>query len=261
MTFRKLLLAGAATSVAVATFAAPTQASIIDRPHFKVEPIIIVWAADANGSAGMVTEFIVGSDPNTDLISEDGRAVNTGTLTPTDDALGTVNTLVDVSNAETGLNPTTAAAGSVSSFAATETLSGSSSTTAWASSFYVATNTAFSINAEATETLNSGDFVLGDIGFTMSKDATSGTVGTIDWGAESQDPSGAFPEVADLGELTSETLVFDGTNGNRTASGTGSIAEQSIRFDVAYSLAPDGYDLSMGSGEIQADVTYTFFAA
>ncbi|MEO1661750.1 MAG: hypothetical protein AAFR51_12225 [Pseudomonadota bacterium] len=263
MTFRKLLLAGAATSVAVATFAAPTQAGIIDRPHFKVEPIIIVWAAGADDTGGVVTEFIVGADkPGTDLIAEDGQAVNTGTLTPTDDALGTLNSLIDVTNnVASDLDLVGASAGSLNAFSATETLTGS--TPSWESSFYVATNTAFSIDATATETFNDGDFTLADISFSLSNDATSGTVGSISWGAQNQSPNGAFPEVAHLGELGGVgTPVYDGSgDGQRTAGGSGSIADQSVRFDAVYTFTPNGYDLSMGAGEIQADVTYTFYAA
>lgn len=262
MNFRKLLLAGAATTVASAAFITPTQAAIIDRPHFKVEPIIIVWATDASGGSAIVTDFLVGSGPSpTDLISEDGFAVQTGTLMTTSDAYGNINALMDVDGINPDIDVANAVAGSITAFSASETVSGSSNTQTWQSSFYVATNTAFSINAQATPSIEDGDFSVADIGFEIEKNFATDTDAGLTWGAQSQDPGGSFTAISDLSDLTSATLVYDGTGGTRTASGTGTIAEQSVRFDATYTLAPEGYDLSMGSGEIQADVTYTFFAA
>lgn len=262
MNFRKLLLAGAATTVASATFITPTQAAIIDRPHFKIEPIIIVWAADATGGTAIVSDFLVGSGPApTDLISDDGHAVQTGTLIKTTDAYGSLSALIDVDGLYSDIDPLSASAGDLAAFAATETLSGSTNTQTWQSSFYVATNTAFSINAQATPTIEDGNLAVEDIGFEIQKNFGSGSVGGVNWGAQSQDPGGTFTAISDLSDLASATLVYDGTGGTRTASGPGGIAQQSVRFDATYSFAPEGYDLSMGAGEVQADVVYTFFAA
>lgn len=262
MNFRKLLLAGAATTVASATFITPTQAAIIDRPHFKVEPIIIVWATDVSGDVAIVTDFLVGSGPTpTDLINEDGYAVQTGSLSTTSDSYGTISALMNVDGIHSDVDVANAVAGALGAFAASETVSGSSNTQTWQSSFYVATNTAFSINAQATPSIEDGDFAVEDIGFELAKNFGTGEDGGETWGAQSQDPGGSFTSVSDLSDLASATLVYDGTGGTRTASGSGTISQQSVRFDATYTFAPEGYDLSMGSGEIQADVVYTFFAA
>jgi len=70
MSFRKLLLAGAALAVGSVAVAAPASASIIDRPHFKVLGVVIVWAAnDADGSTPIATDFVIGDASDTDLIA------------------------------------------------------------------------------------------------------------------------------------------------------------------------------------------------
>ncbi|MEM9841713.1 MAG: hypothetical protein AAF767_03650, partial [Pseudomonadota bacterium] len=72
MSFRKPLLAGVALAMGAATLVAPAQASIIDRPHFKVLGVVIVWAADdANGNTPIATDFIINDTTgagDTDLI-------------------------------------------------------------------------------------------------------------------------------------------------------------------------------------------------
>jgi len=68
----------------------------------------------------------------------------------------------------------------------------------------------------------------------------------------------------DDGLACTQSKVFDG--GRKTAASTGALAAQSVRFDSVYTLDSDtatagtqGYDLSMGVGTLQADVTYTVF--
>jgi len=262
MNFRKLLLAGSAIAVGSAVFVTPTQASIIDRPHFKVEPIIIVWATDntANGNP-IVSDFVVGS-ASTDLIADDGRAVNTGSLQATEDAFTSgLDAVMNYAGAGGDFTPATASAGDLTAFDVTGVTLGEGSTNpTWDSSFYIASNTGFDIYAEAS-TLST-DFALSDIGISMSVSAGSAvTDGTVTWGANSQDPAGVFPaaitSLADLG--SGAVTVFAGTV--RTAAAAGAITSQSARFDTVFTLFPGGYDLSKGSGEIEAEVTYTFFAA
>ena len=87
--------------------AAPAHASIIDRPHFKVLGVVIVWAADeTDGSTPIATDFVINDTTgsgDTDLIGNtttDGRTVLTGTLTATADSASTagLGSVLDIDN-------------------------------------------------------------------------------------------------------------------------------------------------------------------
>lgn len=271
MTFRKLLLASAATAAASASFVTPTQAAIIDRPHFKVEPIIIVWAAnDADGTAGVVTDFIVGSG-STDLISADGRTLTTGTLTPTEDALSTtaLGNLLSVTDGASEIQAVdTNSSSGFSAFSVTDAELDSNVTRN--ASFFVASNTGFSIQAEATDVDGTDDDLgLEDVHFAIAR-TNSGTLANdgVDFGSSAQagtsetfDTIGSGATQGTLAALSEGPLqVYSAAN--RTAASSGSITEQSVRFDATYTLfGTSGYDLSQGNGSIQAEVTYTFFVA
>lgn len=267
MSFRKLLLAGAALAASSAAVA-PANASIVDRPHFKVLGVVIVWASDnsTGGLTPIATDFIIDDNAaggNSDLIGGtgvvDGRTVVTGSLTPTADSSTSVglDAVLDISDAGTvfefvDLN-------SPSTFSAFDVTDASISGSAleYNSSFYVASNTAFSINGAASTTNASGDFTLADIGYNLDV-TVSGTDSGLDFGTNAQNPNGSFPAVANLGAMTSATPVFVGAD--RTAATAGSIVDQSVRFDATYTLGAGGaYDLSQGAGEIEAAVVYTVF--
>lgn len=271
MSFRKLLLAGAALAASTAAVATPAHASVIDRPHFKVLGVVIVWAADdATGTTPIATDFVINDDAagsnDTDLIggaAVDGRTVVTGSLTPTKDAVSTA-ALGDVLTIDDGdlLNgttqvvdtsvPTTFGAFDVTG----ESLTGDNMV--HNSSFFVASNTAFNIDGTATAVTESGDFTMADISFSMAVDV-SGTAAAdgIDYGANAQDPGGSFGTFANLSAVDGTTPVFQGAQ--RTAASAGSITQQSVRFDATYELGTTGYDLSMGAGEVEAEVVYTVY--
>ncbi|MEL6859977.1 MAG: hypothetical protein AAFO74_16440, partial [Pseudomonadota bacterium] len=135
------------------------------------------------------------------------------------------------------------------------TLTGDAMT--YESSFYVASNTAFAIDGVATETSQSGDFEMTDIGYSMDV-TVSGTDGALSFGGNAQNPGGSFGSFTDLSDVDGSTPVFVGTD--RTAASAGSIVGQSVRFDATYTLGAGGaYDLSQGAGEIKADVVYTVY--
>ena len=266
MSFRKLLLAGATLAMSTAAVA-PAHASIVDRPHFKVLGVVIVWASDNTvaGGAPIATDFIIDDDAasdDTDLIggtNVDGRTVVTGSLTPTSDSSTSVGlgTVLDISNTGGSIATIdTETPAGFSSFNVTDaTLTGDAMT--YRSSFYVASNTAFNINGEASVENQSGDFGLGDIGYDLDV-TVGGTDGTLTFGDNAQNPNGTFPTVANLAAMGPNTSVFEGTL--RTAATPGSIVGQSVRFDATYTLGSGGaYDLSQGAGEIKADVVYTVF--
>jgi len=272
MSFRKLLLAGAALAASTAAVATPAHASIIDRPHFKVLGVVIVWAADeTNGNTPIATDFVINDSVggvaanDTDLIGGaalDGRTVVTGSLTPTKDAtstaaLGDILTIDDDGDATNGVTQSidTGTPTSFGAFDVTgESLSGDLT---HESSFFVASNTVFNIDGTATAVTETGDFDMTDVSFSMGV-TVSGTAANdgIDFGGNAQDPGGTFGTFANLGALTG-TPVYQGNQ--RTAASAGSITGQSVRFDATYELGTTGYDLSMGAGEVEAEVVYTVY--
>ena len=272
MKLRKALLAGAALMVAAG---APAQASIVDNPHFKVLGLVIVWGADASDAAPVVSDFVIdtgtgstaAASGDADLISDDVHTVVTGSLTATPDSLSN-GTLLSVTDATSGGaftdNGTTGqldAADVFTAFGLDGTTDIDAGDADLESSFYVASNTAFAIDAAASE-VAATNFGLADVGFDMSV-TQSGDDG-LAFGSAAQFPhsggatGGVAGTVTTLDDLTTPANVFTGDQ--RTAASTGSIADQSVRFDVTYTLGGTaGYDLSMGAGEIEADVTYTVF--
>jgi len=266
MSFRKLLLAGAALAVGTAAVAAPASASIIDRPHFKVLGVVIVWGAnDVDGSTPIATDFVIGDASDTDLIAADGRTVVTGSLTATADAAAVAAagfSALDLDGTEIGDGDGDLDASD--SFAAfdvsTATLGGAALT--YDSSFYVASNVAFEISAEVTSSTVSGDFALADVGYALSS-TQAGTDGALTFGGNANDvgASGSFagaPADLDALDTAGPTVVFAGTE--RTASAAGNIVSQSVRFDAEYTLGSvAGYDLSQGAGSVEAELAYTIF--
>lgn len=273
MSFRKLLLAGT-TLIASAAVATPANASIIDRPHFKVLGVVIVWAADeTSGGTPIATDFVIDSDDggnnDADLIGGtaiDGRTVVTGTLDATADAsstagLGSILNIED-SGGATLATANTDTAATFSAFDVTDATLTSDDLT-YESSFFVASNTPFAIDAEATNIVAEGDFDPTQV--TYSLDLTvSGTDGTapndITFGGNAQDPGSAtgFNAPTTLAGLATPSQVFLGSD--RTAANPGSIVSQSVRFDATYELGGGAaYDLSQGAGEVKADVVYTVY--
>lgn len=269
MSFRKLLLAGAALAASTAAVA-PANASVIDRPHFKVLGVVIVWAADDTGagSAPVATDFIIDDTTgagDTDLIGGtdvDGRTVLTGSLTPTADATSSVGIGSVLSIDETAGNIETVDTNTPSAFSAFDpsdaTVSAGAMT--YESSFFVASNTAFAIDGVASQVTQEGDFTMADIGYEMDVTVsdTAANNGGLAFGGNAQDPNGGFGSFANLAAVDGTAPIFVGAR--RTAASAGSIVGQSVRFDATYTLGAGGaYDLSQGAGEIQADVVYTVY--
>jgi len=261
MNFRKLMLAGGALAALVG---APAQASIIDNPQFRVLGLVIVWGADDAGAAPIVSDFVindVAGAGDSDLIAGDVNTVVTGFLTPTPDTFAGATTIVD--GAGDVLQSSTGVLDATDSFSAFTLDAGTSlavAGTVQESSFYVASNTAFNIDADVSNVVEEG-FTLEDVGYSLAV-TESGDDG-LAFGGAAQFPAGtatagvaAAPTLAAVRDLT--LPLFVGTQ--RTAEAPGSIAEQSVRFDATYTLGgAAGYDLSQGAGEVSARVTYTVF--
>lgn len=288
MSIKKLALAG---GVAATLMASTAYASVIDRPFFQVLGVVVVWGGtdfDENtGTAPVVSDFVLltpaSGTAGADLISGDVYSVVTGSLDPISNSGTAVDgTLTfDPVTGETS-GGTFADNGTAGVLDAADTLTafGIDATTdisaglvgSHNSSFYVASNAAFDIFAQSSNVVATGDFLtdgLNDenISFAMSI-TTSGDDGLAFGGATAQDPStggtGVVTTVDSLDDMATQTKVFDG--GQRTAAAVGTLAQQSVRFNSVYTLDSDtatvgvqGYDLSMGVGTLQADVTYTIF--
>lgn len=264
MKFRKLV---AASVAAAALMGVPAQASIIDNPQFRVLGLVIVWGADAGDSGNpVVSDFIIDDGSSTDLIADDVHAVVTGTLLSTPATTPTGGEF-EITGAvgEAGVLDASSSFNAFTLDDTTDVQLGTDLT--HTSSFYVASNTAFSINAEASETTAVNDgFELSDVSYELSVEV-AGDDG-LAFGASAQfphtgdsDTAGVVTSVDSLDDMAGgPTLVFAGDR--LTADLAGSIAQQSVRFDAEYSLAGasgTGYDLSDGSGEIETEVVYTVF--
>lgn len=262
---------------------ATLNASIVDRTSFKMMGVVLVWGAndvlEGGGTGGWVMDFNLMDGASgtaaSDLIPDTGYAVITGTLKPIAKSPTSGSPLV-VNNSAAGFSGTTDsnndgfldATDSISEFKLDGTTDVGASTSDNRHSFYVASNTAFDIYAQASLSSATGDFAtlnLSNISWKMGI-TTSGTDDGLSFGSKAQDPgtggtgviSGAAADALD--DFAAPAKVFDG--GQKTAAAVGSIAEQSVRFDLVYGLndgSGGAYDLSMGTGEIVADVTYTVY--
>ena len=242
MSMKKVLLAGAAASVA---FAGPANASIVDNPHFKVLGLVIVW-----GDGNVVNDFIIDSDDggsnDADLIAGNVTPVVTGDLVP---GAGE-GTLMSLSNAASGGAFTDAGTAGVldadDSFTAF-TLNASTdigANSAYSSTWYAASNTAFNVSAAVGTPTVTGSLSTDDISYDLT---------VADVGANATTPNGTATSGVTLSSIDS-TDVWAGNN--LTADAAGSILSQAWSFTSDYTF---DYDLSMGVGEIEVDVTYTVY--
>ena len=134
---------------------------------------------------------------------------------------------------------------------------------AYSHSFYVTSRrTRFSLRAMAQVQNASGDFTntigLGDIKLVPSV-SRRGNDGGWDYGARANAGNITIVNgVEDLGDLSSgPTQIMDFGRSSGIRIRDGDINEQVIRLDFRYEM-PE-YDLSMGTGELDIDVDFTFY--
>ena len=274
------------SAAALTLCAISASASVTDRPFFRVGAVVIVWSADdfieENWEAPIAHDFVLldnvasGSAGN-DIIDGDGVAVNFP-FDPISDGSsggwpfeitgqtfgGTYNNdpsfqMLDANDSYTafGLDGDTDI-----------DLLGNQARFAW---FFVTSNAAFDVFAEASNLTSSGDFT--GLGFeNITYDFRHFTPASPSIGQRAQNPAiggsgvvlGRNGQGSTLDDLASGPVkVFDG--GRRTARVDGSIAEQAVGFASIYRLsgAPingNNYDFSMGIGKLSADVVYTIYA-
>lgn len=253
----------------------------MDNPSFDIDSMVIVWSADATGNAPIVADFVVRTDgPNSvDLINDDAFTVVTGTLNSTNNNIGTGGFPLTFSgspsgdfNTDTNSNGVLDSGDSLSQFQLDADFDVIASTPQ--SSFYVASNSAFSISAEVTDVEVDPSFTgfsnafLGFVDILMEVAPVGGarTDSGFTYGSAAQPPhsggeTAGFSTPLDLLDLlNTPTTVFAGNQ--RTAASAGSIADQSVRFDVSYPLVGAtvaGYDLSLGAIDFGVTVEYTVF--
>lgn len=245
--------------------------SVIDRPHFNVDGVAIVWAADSTGTTPIVSDFIIdrgGAD--TDLIDGDVHTVITGSLVAADTAFpdGAGATL-RIQNSPGGGNQDTrqgdrftSASDVLNPFrlrAATDVRTIRSDVL---TSFYVATNKAFNIDVVAAPVSDPADLNLIRVRMRMTQ---SGNDDGLAFGSAAQIPHSGNTNRSGvqwngyrrLSTLTAGRDIFRGNR--RTAATPGTIADQSVRFDLDYRWNTGNIDLSDGTFDVEADVIYTVY--
>lgn len=271
----------AASAIALA---ATADATVNDTAFFRIEGLIVVWSADAAGSAPIVSDFIIdtgtggtaATSGDVDLIASDAFTVVTGSLTSTQDALVTAdvtqgipflvtNTDQGVINTDTNGDGVVSADDSFSSFGIGAASDASVDATETRTSFYVASNTPFNIDAQVDFPTSGLEFTLllvTDLDMAVTLTGDDG----LPFGSAAQFPHtdgalGGLNDVPSLFGLLGGETVFEGNQ--RTAAAPGTLAAQSVRFDQTYSIgagALAGYDLSLGTFDFTVQVTYTAYA-
>lgn len=264
------------------TAALPAVAGPVDSPNMKALGTVIVWGAGsptAGSPVPVVSDFIIdtgngssaASSGDADLISSDVHTVQTGTLLPAagawGSAQGTPLRLQSLDGTPNFLTDTNGdgAMSVQDGFAAFGIRANSDVRTRpmeASSSFYVASNVAFSIDGAVTPLGTTSLLDLLRIRADLSV-TQSGNDDGLAFGSAAQFPHSAGATGGSL--LTNDRLatmiiprrVFQGNR--RTAATRGTLAEQSVRFDLDYRYNFGNVDLSDGVFDIEAEVTYTVY--
>ncbi|MEL7112334.1 MAG: hypothetical protein AAFZ74_00795 [Pseudomonadota bacterium] len=257
------------------------HADVVDRPYFEREGIVIVWAADASGGAPVVSDFILDTGAgtsaagsgDTDLIASDVHTVVTGTLVATQDGVANATggmpfllTDTDRGTIDTDTNGDGVVSDqdAFTSFGLQNISDAQVDAVRQSSSFYVASNVPFAIDAQAFVPSTFTEFILLLITRMQLSMTQAGDDG-LAFGSSAQLPhsggstGGVAPSLR-LWDLRTPQNVFTGDQ--RTAIAPGSIADQSVRFDAEYSISAAnlaGYDLSLGTFDFEVEVVYTVY--
>jgi len=273
----KSLLGGLALLVGL--IQAPPAAPVArDKVGFKVPGLVSVWGAEgAGGATPIVSNFIVdtgtgttaATSGDTDLIGENVFTVVTGTLAATDDSLGGSNgtpfRLQRIPGGgfltDTNGDRLTTAADSFSAFRIRQNSDINTRRAEISSSFYVASNTAFFIDAQSFAEGATTPEQMQRMRLWLNV-TTSGNDG-LAFGAAAQHPSleagrlGSRANGRRLSTFETPRRVFRGDRA--TAAGPGTIADQSVRFDLRYRYNDGDYDLSEGAYDAEATMVYTLY--
>lgn len=273
----KFLALGIGLGLYISMPAPSTLAATLDRPFFRAASIVIVFGGSdfvENGGVGPVASdfYLLDNTPSgqagADIIAADGVALDYyGGNTPISDGTARTNELLRIEGQPNGGVLTNVADfnvldanDSLTEFGIDDNTDLDMSSYFRISRFYVTSNTAFDIYAHASNLTATNDFTaLGyeDFRYILFSQTT---------GSAAQNPAigglGRITSVNDLGDISAgPTKVFDG--GRRTARARGTIQQQAVSFIPIYYIYKgdpgNAYDLSMGTGTIGADVTYTVY--
>lgn len=262
------------------------DASVLDSPFFRANALVIIFSGgdfvENDGEAPLVHDFVLldnvasGTEGN-DLIDQDGVPVNFP-FDPISDGT-TAGWPFQITGQTFGgvyeNNPSFQVLDANDSYTAfgidNSTNIDLLNTQVRFAFFFVASNTAFDIYAEASNLVTRGDFAgLGfeNIGYQLVE--LSPASPSIGQRSQLASVGGSGIIVGNTGfgftldDLSAgQTKVYDG--GRRTARIPGSIAQQATGFASVYRLrgspiTGNNYDFSLGTGTLSADVTYTIFA-
>jgi len=254
------------------------HSSTLDQPFFRANAVVIVFGGSdfiENGGVGPVaSDFYLLDDATpgqigADIISADGVTLEYfgAANTPTSDGTAHANEIIRIEGQPYG--------GVLTNVADFNVLDANDSLTEFGidintdidqasyfriSRFYVTSNSAFDIYAQASNLTATDDFTVLNYSNFRYLFLTQIT------GSAAQNPAtgglGRITSVNDLGDMSaSPTKVFDG--GRRTARIRGTIQQQAVSFLPIYFIYEgdpgNAYDLSMGTGTIGATVTYTIY--
>jgi hypothetical protein len=267
-------------ALALALSVNPSLAAIDDTTHFRVLGMLVVWGADGQtgGQAPIVSDFIVNTGTGTraatsgdrDLIAADAFTVVTGSLDPVADEFEDVNGMpIIIQNplgranfsTDTNNDRVLDASDAFSAFSLRSTTDMNLRLSEISSSFYVASNVPFTIEAQARKLGATSDFSFNRMRMWLTVTA-SGNDG-LAFGSAAQLPhsAGATGGISAtnrrLNTLVTPQIVFRGDR--RTARVRGTLAEQSVRFNIRYRYNDGPYDLSEGAYDATAEVVYTLF--
>lgn len=243
------------------------SAAVVDRPSFRTRGMVIVWGGSTGGGVPTVNDLYIENDSGgyTDLVAGDVQPVITGTLTPVSEhalssSMSASNqTIVDDGNGVLDAND------SLSPFSPEESITVDYESV-FKSSFYVASNIAFSIDAVAQldSSVSDGNASLSSIirNLRVERSGFVDENGTLRFGDSAQFPhTDGYPTAGVVEEsegylnlLETKTTVFSGNRG--TAAGPGTIADQSVRFTNTYKI-PANAAFHNGAMQISASVVYT----
>ena len=249
----------------------PAMPDMVDRPHFRIDGIAIVWAADSSGNTPIVSDFIVeNGGVSTDLIGTDVHTVVTGALDALDGSFpdGAGATL-RIQNIPGSGNQTTrqgdrftSASDVLNPFQIGPNTDVRTIRSDILSSFYVATNKAFNIDVAASSIGDPADLNLIRLRMRMTE---AGNDGGLSFGSAAQLPHSGNTTASGmqwggyrrLSLLTGGSDIFRGNR--RTAATPGTLADQSVRFDLDYRWNTGNIDLSDGTFDVEAEVVYTVY--